>query len=320
METRMGWFTKKPKAIGEKEKDKIAEGVMEAVSKLGDIMERDSFAIYDTSELPLPKPEMKLALKIAWSAAPNGYVRSATERAFVFLSNFQDGVGSTPIESHEAVILKLGELKATDDKANDTAKIDSAAKAIAAAGERWKPWEEKALKEASALALELKQFKQHAKNEPATPNVADDQLTERPVTRALLSRATHLMDETAIQELGRVRPLQEPATLEERINSAVPIIVLEIAKDAMDASGVSWLELAGGLPGEPLPREAHLVLAFALLVTTEILGLLQNEAYPLAFQNFPLTSIANTLFCMRSTEQNTKLYQLARGVALQVMQ
>jgi hypothetical protein len=74
------------------------EEAIDAVTKLGQLMERHPLALLDTKRLPLPKPDMKAALKIAWRIAPSDELRRATEHAYLHLSSFQDGVGDEPID------------------------------------------------------------------------------------------------------------------------------------------------------------------------------------------------------------------------------
>jgi hypothetical protein len=75
-----------------------ASDPMEAVADLGDLMQRFPCAILDSKLLPLPKDQMKEALKQAWLKARDEHIRNAVEVAFTSLCDFQEGVGEKPIE------------------------------------------------------------------------------------------------------------------------------------------------------------------------------------------------------------------------------
>ena len=74
------------------------ELALDAVAKLSELLERHPLAILDVNRLPLPKAEMKTALKLLWQLAPNEQRRNQVEVAYIHLSNFQDGVGDVPLE------------------------------------------------------------------------------------------------------------------------------------------------------------------------------------------------------------------------------
>lgn len=74
------------------------ESAEDTVGKLSELMERHPLAILDVSRLPLPKAEMKAALKLMWQIAPNEQLRNPIEVAYIHLSNFQEGVGDRPLE------------------------------------------------------------------------------------------------------------------------------------------------------------------------------------------------------------------------------
>jgi hypothetical protein len=68
----------------------------EAISRLGELMEQYPGAILDSAMLPLPKPKMKALIKAAWIESDDRF-RDGLELAYVYLSNFQDGVGPKPV-------------------------------------------------------------------------------------------------------------------------------------------------------------------------------------------------------------------------------
>lgn len=312
----MGWFTKKP-ALTPNAGEKLARVVddsVDAVSKLGAMMERDRLAIHDTSELPLPKDAMKAALKIAWHAAPDDRTRGALGAGFIFLSNFQDGVGRAPIEGNVPYQKAIETAREALKKGDNDPLIQLAKETVAETG-RYEPWAKKAEKECRALALEFAQFEGLAKNEPIALRLGEDGLSERPATRALISRAAQ--DKDAYDKYAKEG--LTPAL----INAAVGTAVLDIALIAMKATESVGDTISLSVlnnRGDPLPYTAPRVLAFADLVTTEILTILSNEGYPLAFKNFPKTGTVDQLFCMRTAAEKTKLNQDAGKIALQVLQ
>lgn len=70
--------------------------IEEIVSAYGSLIEKYSTAFVDASTLPVPKRELKEALRKVWEKYPEK--RSAIEVAYVHLANFQEGVGPEPIE------------------------------------------------------------------------------------------------------------------------------------------------------------------------------------------------------------------------------
>ena len=58
---------------------------------------RDPAAIYDLAFLPATKDDLKRALHIAWGLATNKEQRFAIEASYLFLAQFQAGVGRYPI-------------------------------------------------------------------------------------------------------------------------------------------------------------------------------------------------------------------------------
>jgi hypothetical protein len=73
----------------------LPEGSIEA---FGVLMERFPTAILDTSKLPLPKADMRRVFADAWLSQTDEKMRTFLEIAYVHLSQFQDGVGDTPID------------------------------------------------------------------------------------------------------------------------------------------------------------------------------------------------------------------------------
>lgn len=111
----------------------------EALPRLRDLMQRHPCAICDASSLPLPKLEMKIALKVAWDLAASDAQRAEIEAGFLHLSQFQEGVGAEPIN---------GDFPATADPAESAALIN-----------RWVPWSDLCQEDKWSLWVELMDFK-----------------------------------------------------------------------------------------------------------------------------------------------------------------
>jgi len=110
----------------------------EALPRLRELMRLYPFAICDVALLPLPKADMKNALKVAWDlAARDG--RAEIEAGFLYLSQFQEGVGAEPIS---------GDFPATADPAETAALVN-----------RWVPWSTLCQEEKWSLWVELAEFK-----------------------------------------------------------------------------------------------------------------------------------------------------------------
>ena len=132
-----GWLERKPRRPA---RSALTVGAAyDAVVRYGAIMERQGTAILDASKLPLPKAEMKLALKAAWRAAPNANMRDAIERGYLNLAHFQEGVGDEPVDCEKPHGLNL---------ARDAVILDA-----------WLAWSKKIEAETAQLHEELNEFK-----------------------------------------------------------------------------------------------------------------------------------------------------------------
>jgi hypothetical protein len=117
--------------------------VTDVISAYGELLEKYPLSILDTSMLPIPKTKMKALLKTLYARASNPEQKNMLEKGFMFLSNFQDGVGATPIS---------GKLSTGDAKAN--------LKANMAILEKWMPWEKLSFAEMEILLSEWTRFKE----------------------------------------------------------------------------------------------------------------------------------------------------------------
>jgi hypothetical protein len=74
------------------------EGIIaRVVPAYGEIIEKWPLVIFPASRLPLPKGEMKTALRLAWRIRKEANLRQSVEIAFVHLCQFRDDV-SAPID------------------------------------------------------------------------------------------------------------------------------------------------------------------------------------------------------------------------------
>jgi hypothetical protein len=129
----------------------------DAIRKLAALMETYPSAILDTTMLPLPKAEMKTALKQAWLRIESAKWRNWLEVGYIILSNFQDGVGPRPCQQPVFPPNKDPELL------RDWLRSD-AGKANMAALEIWQRWNDLAIKESDFLLSELNQWKAAQRN------------------------------------------------------------------------------------------------------------------------------------------------------------
>jgi hypothetical protein len=116
--------------------------VGEVLEAYGDLLVKYPLSIVDVSMLPLPKTKMKVVLKSLYAKAKTKDQETLLENGFFFLSNFQDGVGSVPIDG---ALLKGDPMKNLD--------------ANQAILEKWMPWQKLALAELDILSSEWNRFK-----------------------------------------------------------------------------------------------------------------------------------------------------------------
>jgi len=101
--------------------------------------------VADCDRLPAPKERIKAALLVALAATQDRDMREHLKVAYVELSNFQPGVGSSPVTV---------DFPRADP--NDHEAIVAAARAVAERGPEVQRWMEIAADEASRLAEELR--------------------------------------------------------------------------------------------------------------------------------------------------------------------
>jgi hypothetical protein len=127
------------------------QGAEDAIRKLGALMETYPSAILDTTMLPLPKTEMKTALKQAWLQTKDAQWRNWLEVGYMTLASFQDGVGRTPCQTVHLPDIKPELLKNWFQS--------DAGKTTMAALDNFARWQVLAAKESDFLLAELNQWK-----------------------------------------------------------------------------------------------------------------------------------------------------------------
>jgi hypothetical protein len=145
---KIGLASKVPAADNTKMSREISQA---AIKKLATLMEAYPSAILDTTMLPLPKTEMKAALKLAWLQTESAKWRKWLELGYVLLGDFQDDVGPNPIQPVDLPDLKPELLKDW--------LLSNAGRASMEAFKKWQQWQDLAAKESDFLLAELKQWK-----------------------------------------------------------------------------------------------------------------------------------------------------------------
>lgn len=115
----------------------------DVIGAYGALLENYPSAILDISMLPASKTKMKVLLKALHAETTDAKFANHIEVAFMSLSNFQDGVGSVPIDR----TLGAGTSKA--DMAADMKKLD-----------KWLPWSKLSVAEMEILIAEWKRYKE----------------------------------------------------------------------------------------------------------------------------------------------------------------
>ena len=121
-------------------------------AQLHALRQRDPAAIYDLAYLPAPKDDLKRALHIAWGLATNKEQRFAIEASYLFLAQFQDGVGRFPI---------AGDFSAAPTR-EENARVMN----------RWIPWAAVCDGERWSLWIEWSRFKRGESVAPVGENGA----------------------------------------------------------------------------------------------------------------------------------------------------
>lgn len=135
-----GWRKKPSAPLATDNARAAVQAAVDAAMKLGGILEDNAgLLVLDSGMLPLPKPQMKTALQIAWKVAGSAELRDAIEGCYLGLSNFQDGVGAKPIDM---------DISTADDMSTTANKFETIM-----------PWMNKTTDEMQHLKIELDAFK-----------------------------------------------------------------------------------------------------------------------------------------------------------------
>ena len=82
-----------------KEAVELVGGANIAISRMGALLEKHPGGYMDESWLPLAKPAMKTAFKIAIAAETNPERIEWLKAGWILLADFQPGIGNTPLSS-----------------------------------------------------------------------------------------------------------------------------------------------------------------------------------------------------------------------------
>jgi len=102
----LSWFAKWINPVKEEREEtaderlkRIAALMPDAIGALGEIMETApaQMVMFPISKLPLPKEDMKIAVKLAWASTQDQKMRAHLAFTYAFLSHFQEDV-LTPVE------------------------------------------------------------------------------------------------------------------------------------------------------------------------------------------------------------------------------
>jgi hypothetical protein len=131
--------------------------VADVMATYGGLLEKYPLALLDVSMLPTSKTKMKALLKALYAKARTAEQRAWFEAGYMFLSKFQDGVGTTPIDN----TLPKGDTKA--DLEAGAAKLD-----------KWLQWEKLSLAETEILMAEWMRFKTGEPQTSPVPQRSED--------------------------------------------------------------------------------------------------------------------------------------------------
>lgn len=143
---------------------------------------------------------------------------------------------------------------------------------------------------------------------PRTTLVDAYDLTDKGFTRALLLRATQYQDE-ALRDLGRVvggpASVGQERTLREFAASSAVTIAYHITGEALGYNQRS----KSFLPLQPVPADAPLVVAFALMVLAELHHQLKADGLELDFRD--LAARTASLFFMAHPDEERARHALS---------
>lgn len=135
-------------------------------------------------------------------------------------------------------------------------------------------------------------------------------LAAKPFTRALVLRAAEHQDEAIrdVREMGGLRTIPDEPSCDAFTASSASTIAYHITTEAAKSLGQN----VAFLPSEPVPKEAPLVVAFALLVLAGVHGQLKSEGLQLPFAEIAAET-ANLFFLAHPDEE--RIENANRGIA-----
>jgi hypothetical protein len=151
----------------------------------------------------------------------------------------------------------------------------------------------------------------------AVEQIAAYDLSSRPVTKALLLRVAAGLDNDLkwFKEASiGTKSFKEPSNLEEQIDSAVCCAALNIMFDATEKNKAKSI----CLPGQPLPSDIGLTVAFAFIAIVGMINPLRAEGYDFDFQKACMT-LVRVMFLLHSVEEQEQAYRQGSDVFRQVM-
>ena len=97
------------------------------IQAYGKVLEDSAGGFADVTALPLPKEQMKAALKLAWVVEDDGNRKEQLEASFMLLSDFREDIGPVPIRR------ELGPNIAFFNSSESLAKVEALAELGSAA-------------------------------------------------------------------------------------------------------------------------------------------------------------------------------------------
>lgn len=121
------------------------------------------------------------------------------------------------------------------------------------------------------------------------------ELEDKPFAKALLLRATTLQDQgekDLKRMLGKLKPTVKPRTFQELASSCAVTIASHITSKSMEAID----RKPAFLSGDPLLKDAPMVIAFSLFVLAGILSELKAEGIELEFKDLAIRTSSLLFF------------------------
>jgi hypothetical protein len=141
------------------------------------------------------------------------------------------------------------------------------------------------------------------------------ELQDKPITLGLLIHAATAMDKTnkSLDEwVGKKRQhAVDLPTLDDKVQSGVGVVSFSIVSAAMKQAGVN---LISGMPGEPIPKEVLISLAFGYFVVMGMANPLKSEGFEINTRDKCLGLISNLLLLRTDQEKLAAAQEVATMV------